>query len=272
MGTSGYSKGPASGVSFDPSWIDDINLPGSGSPPVEQQNPSKQQPLNIIAPPGRFREAKTNLGNYVKSGDKDSLRRSLGYYSKKGMGGAKNVANRMRLSTAVGSGLFGMLQSVRDGTNQTFCDLFTKLKKEGADAYQFIDAIIDNVCPRGGSLDEDSCQRSVYSALSEFLNKNPDADIGKLSDDSLWSLTTIFLSNEAFNRIQLDIGQSFESKQISLKDRMTRLTDMREYIEAEISVQINNLRNRGENQSLKSLQIILNEAIENTFHVFEVEI
>ena len=168
--------------------------------------------------------------------------------------------------------MFNALQSVREGNNQTLSDLFAKLKADGADAYQFIDAIIDNVCPRGGSLDEESCQDSVYSALSDFLNNNPDADIDNLSDDSLWLLTASFLGYEAFSRIQLDIGRSFESEQVPLMERMSRLKDMRNYIEAEVSVQINNLRGKTENQSPKSLQIIMNLAIENMFRVFEVEV
>jgi hypothetical protein len=280
MGTSASNSGPGSGVSFDPPWLDDIDVPNTEVSPIEQQ-PDEPSPPNDekdkktspdVAPPARFRGARLNLGEYIKSGSRDSLRRSLGHYSKTGMGGAKNIANRMRVSTSVGSGLFRTLQSVRDGTNQTLSNLFAKLKADGADAYQYIDAIIESVCPSGGSLDEVSCQNSVYSALSDFLNKNPNVDISNLNDDSLWSLTASFLGHEAFSRIQLDIGQAFENKQVSLLERMSRLKDMRDYVEAEISTQINLLRDKGGNQSSNSLQSIMKMAIENTFRIFEVEV
>lgn len=276
MGTSASSNGPGPGVPFDPPWLDDIDIPSSDPLPDDPQQPSKDEGetpvVPDIAPPARFRGARTNLGDYVKSGNRESLRRSLGHYSKTGMGGSKNVASRMRTSTSVGAGLFKTLQSVRDGSNQTLSALFDKLKAEDADTYQFIDAIVENVCPRGGSLDEESCQTSVHSALSDFLDKNPTVDISKLSDDNLWALTTCYLGHEAFNRIQLDIGQSFENKQVGLSERMARLKDMREYIEAEIATQLNALRSHTSHQSTKSLKTIMNTAIKNTFHVFEVEI
>jgi len=281
MGTSKSSNGPGPGVSFDPPWLDNINLPNPESSPIDDQKTTEQKlesnetkiPTFVnIAPPARFFGARTNIGNYVKSGNKASLRLALGHYSKTGMGGTKNVSKRMRVSTSVGSKLFNTLQSVRNGNNQTLSNLFAKLKSNNADVYQFIDAIVDNVCPHGGSLDEVSCQNSVFSALSEFLDKNPDADISNLSDDSLWSLTASFLGHEAFSRVQLDIGQSFESKQVPLSERMTRLNDMREYIEAEISAQLNILRSSERNQSSESLQMTLMRAIKNTFQVFEVEV
>jgi len=172
MGTSASSDGPGSGVSFDPPWLDDVELPNTEQSPDGQQPPDGEKqptPSPYVSPLARFRGARTNLGEYIKSGSTDSLRRSLGHYSKTGMGGARNVASRMRLSTGVGSGLFRTLQSVRDGNNQTLVALFSKLKAENADAYQFIDAIIGNVCPSGGSIDETSCRDSVSSAMSDFL-------------------------------------------------------------------------------------------------------
>jgi len=282
MGTSSSSRGPGSGVSFDPSWLDDIDVPNADPSPIEeQQQPREQQLLDAgiqqispptIAPPARFRGTRINLGEYVKSGSRDSLRRSLGHYSKTGMGGAKNVTTRMRTSAAVGAGLFRSLQTVRDGNNLTLSGLFNKLKADGADTYQFIDAIIENVCPNGGSLDETSFRNSMYSALSEYLAKFPDADMSNLSDDSIWALTSSFLGHEVFSRVQLDIGQAFEKQSVSMAERMVRLKDMREYISSEISAQINSLRLQGANQSTKMLQRILGKAIENTFRVFEVEV
>jgi hypothetical protein len=70
----------------------------------------------------------------------------------------------------------------------------------------------------------------------------------------------------------LDISQPFESKQVSLSECMSRLKEMREYIAAEISAQLNDLRNKGNDRSSESLKMIMNNAIKNTFMVFEVEV
>ena len=97
MGTSASSKGPGAGVSFDPPWLDDIDVPGQ-----DNQN-NNVNPAIGIAPKARFGSARRSMGEYVRSGSKDSARRSLGHYSKTGMGGAQNVARRMRTSTKTAS-------------------------------------------------------------------------------------------------------------------------------------------------------------------------
>nr|WP_289707183.1 Qat anti-phage system associated protein QatB [Enterocloster clostridioformis] len=266
MGTSASSLGPGSGVSFDPPWLNNIDIPNE--PPKEQDNVLQQE--IPIAPKARFRNARMNMGDYVKTGSKDSLRKSLGHYSKTGMGGARNVANRLRVSTSVAANLFQALHSLREGLNEPIAKIISDLKAEGADAYRFIDVIIDNVCPSGGSLDEISCKDSGFAALGEFFEKNPDADISNLSDDSLWLLTESFLGYEAFGRIQLDIGQVFERQDIPIEGRVTRCNEMCEYIKSEISAQINKIRS--EAQTEKNLHSVLQVAIKNTFEVFEVNV
>ena len=246
MGTSASSKGPGAGVSFDPPWLDDIDVPGQ-----DNQN-SNVNPAIGIAPKARFGSARRSMGEYVRSGSKDSARRSLGHYSKTGMGGAQNVARRMRTSTKTASNFFNTFRSLRD------------------DASEIIDAIVDHVYPKGGSVDEVSCRDSGTSALSEFMDQNPDADFGNLSDDQIWSLTAIYLGNEAFNRIQMDIGQAFEKQDVPYVDRVTRLNDMREYIQSEIAIQMDALRKTAD-QNVDMNQLF-QDTIKNTFEVFEVEV
>ena len=104
------------------------------------------------------------------------------------MGGAQNVARRMRTSTKTASSFFNTFRSLRDDTNFSLGKEISELKNRGADASEIIDAIVGHVCPKGGSVDEVSCRDSGSSALSEFMDQNPDADFGNLSDDQIWSL------------------------------------------------------------------------------------
>ncbi len=55
-----------------------------------------------------------------------------------------------------------------------------------------------------------------------------------------------------------------------MKKRVDRANDMREFIQSDISAQINKLRN-SENQTM-SFQRLFQETIKNTFEVYEVEI
>lgn len=264
MGTSASSKGPGAGVSFDPPWLDDIDVPGQ-----DNQNNNVNSAIGI-APKARFGSARRSMGEYVRSGSKDSARRSLGHYSKTGMGGAQNVARRMRTSTKTASNFFNTFRSLRDDTTFSLGKEISELKNRGADAYEIIDAIVGHACPKGGNVDEVSCRDSGTSALSEFMDQNPDANFENLSDDQIWSLTAIYLGNEVFNRIQMDIGQAFEKQDVPYVDRVTRLYDMREFIQSEIAIQMDALRKTAD--QYVNMNQLFQDTIKNTFEVFEVEV
>ncbi len=262
MGTSASSNGPGAGVSFDPPWLDDVEVPN-------QQKSEKQNATLVLAPRARFGSARRNMGEYARSGDRDYARRALGHYSKTGMGGAQNVARRMRTSTKVAANFFNTFHSLREDNTFALGRELKDLQLQGADANQIIDAIVSHVCPAGGSIDEISCRDSGTAAISEFLMKNPDADVCNLNDDQIWSLTATYLGNEVFSRVQIDIGQAFEKQDVSIEDRVIRLNDMREYIQSELAIQMNKLRETTD----KKLDInkLLSDTIRNTFEVYEVE-
>lgn len=283
MGTSASSMGPGAGVSLDPEWLDDIELPNQDNTQSDDYNADNRENDDQsdekkaddnekpdIAPKFRFASARRGMREYVRSGSKDSLRKSLGHYSKTGMGGAKSLSKRMRTSTKVAANFFHTFQSLRDNENFALGKILSELQGRAANANEIIDTIINNVCPNGGSLDEVSCRDSGRFALSEFMDQNPDADISKLTDDQIWSLTATFLGNEAFSRVQLDIGQSFEKQDVSAVERVNRMNEMKEYLQSEISVQLNRLRNSG--SQMIDMEKLFQTAIKNTFEVYEVEV
>lgn len=277
MGTSASSNGPGSGVSLDPAWLDDIdvnesNLSKTTQPEENNQEsvPSEKEQRLVIAPRGRFSNARRNIGEYVRSGSKDSLRQSLGYYSKTGMGGAKALSQRMRASAKVGSNFYGVFRSLRDDQEFALGKVLSELQTQGADAQQIISTIVDYVCPAGGSIDEISTRNSAMVSLSEYLEKYPDVDFEKLSDDQMWELTSAYVGNEIFNRVQMDIGQSFEKADISYPDRVIRLNDMRDFIQAEVAVQFNKIR-ATESKSV-NVQKLIQDTIWATFEVYEEEV
>ena len=185
MGTSASSTGPKSGISLDPPWLDDIDMDKN---PFENHDQDKEeisddiqqndvQQLQILAPRARFSSARRNLNDYVRSGSTDSLRQSLGNYSRTGMGGAAAVSRRMRVSARVGANFFDTFRSLRDDAEFALGKTLSALKSQGADAPQIISAIVNHACPQGGSLDEISSKNSATAALSEYLEKYPDTDI-----------------------------------------------------------------------------------------------
>jgi len=281
MGTSSSSSGPGAGVPFDPPWLNsvtsEIGAPLekiSGEPLQPEQNPQQAehnvQPVEI-APPRRFSNARRSLGEYVSSGDGGSLKKALGSYSRQGMGGASNVASRMRASTSAGAGLFNFLQGVRDSSDTNVRDWVNQLTSKNLSAYEVASEIIDQVISTGGSLEEESCRDSMAQALSDLLAIDSDVDLLNMDNDSIWTVMELFMANEAFNRLNLDIGQLFESDRYSPRDAVSRMNDMRDYLKSEISAQIQALRTNTSNPTKAEINTLLQSAIKITFEVFEEE-
>lgn len=270
MGTSASSNGPGPGVSFDPPWLDDINSGEKETPGIENTENDKLNQNSIIAPKARFGNARRALGDYVRSGSRNALRKSLGHYSKTGMGGAKNISRRMRSSVRIASNMFNTFQALRNGDEFELGRTLSELKQRGADAAQIVDAIVKYVCPTGGSLDEALSRRSASVALTEFLSKNPYADFLQLSEDEIWKLTSSYLGIEVFHRIQTDIGQAFEKADIPYPERIERMNEMREFIQVEISTQMNKIRST--NDQKINIEKLFSQTIRNTFETYEVEI
>lgn len=273
MGTSASNRGPSSAVPFDPPWLEEIEIPNI-PPPVQSdgdEDQTTETQSDKLSPSARFGNARRNLSDYVVSGDRGSLRRALGHYSKTGMGGSRKLSNRLKLSSIVAAGLFSALQSLSEGNNEPLSTVIAQLLKNDAGIYSVKDEVVRFVCPDGGSLDETSTRNSVSSALSDFFQDNPDVDIMNLNEDSIWVLISSFLGYEAFNRIQLDIGQAFERLE-SLVSRVSRLNDMRDYLKSEISSQLNAIRKEIARRTISDLQEIFQKSIERTFSVFEVSL
>ena len=280
MGTSSSSSGPASGVSFDPPWLSSVaseigspleNISGEESDLGNHQTEPVTQPVEM-APPRRFGNARRYLGEYVSSGDRGTLKKAIGSYSRKGMGGAANVARRMRASTSAGAGLFNFLQGVSDSSDINVRDWVNQLTANNLSAYEIADRIIDQVISSGGSLDEESCKDSMAQAMSELLTINPEVDLMKMDNDSIWTVIELFMANEAFNRLDLDIGQLFESAKYSPYEAVSRMNDMREYLKSEIFAQIQALRASTPNPSKEEMNNLLQSALRLTFEIFEEEI
>lgn len=278
MGTSASSNGPCSGVALDPPWLDDIDIDEQNPHEMTQSEKDSQENIvsaeepkeSVVAPRRRFANARRNLGEYVRSGSSDSLRKGLGHYSKTGMGGAKSLSQRMRASSKVGSNFYGVFRSLRDNPEFALGKVLSDLKSQGADAQKIISTIVEYICPLGGSIDEISIKNSAMASLSEYLEKYPDVDFENLSDDQMWELTSSYIGNEIFNRVQMDIGQSFEKADIPYPDRIIRLNDMKDFIQAEVAVQFNKIRDT-ESKSI-NVQKLIQDTIRATFEVYEEEV
>lgn len=271
MGTSATSAGPGANVSFDPPWLNDIPVGGAG----EAGDHDGAAPLPVqpaaegVAPAQRFRGARTSLGTFARNGDTQALGRAAGHYSRTGMGGARNVAARMRTSTKAGAGLGSFLQAARERSDPQINQWMDNLRATNPSAQTVIDAIVSQIIPEGGSIDEESAKDSMAQAMSELTGLDPSADLLALQDAQIWTLMQLYLGHEACNRMYADIGQLFESARFDPATVVHRTNEMRNFLKNAVAAQLETVRKATPNPTRQQLETLLREVVQTTFTVFE---
>ncbi|MDM3330578.1 MULTISPECIES: Qat anti-phage system associated protein QatB [Citrobacter] len=283
MGTSTSSSGSGANVPFIPPWENKLqSLPiGSGEisypppddkveeEPVDTPDVADHESLDGIAPPRRYANARRELRNYAESSEKSHFRKAVGSFSKVGSGGAKKTARKMKTSTRAATNLLSLLVSLRDGNNESVNNWAQKLLKSKPSASEIIDAIISETTTSGGTVDEESIKNSMSFALSELIKKDENIDLFSMSDNNIWNLIELYLSNEVKNKLIHEIGQLFEGSKNIPSSSMKNINMMRQYLQSEISEQLSELRKGISNPSTKQFQKIMDKALENTFIVYE---
>jgi hypothetical protein len=284
MGTSTSSGGPGPGVSLDPPWLDDIgagdaggesngahggdgggdeDAPGGDGSPAEGSLPAQ------LAPARRFAAARRDLSTFARTGDTRNLGRGIGHYSRSGMGGSRQAANRMRASTRAGAGLGSFLQQVRDGATAEARRWVDELVAGAPSADAVVDAIVEAVMPAGGSADEESIRDSMAIALSDLMVISPECDVLRMSAEDTWTLMQLYLSREVCNRLRFDMGQGLESARLNPAVSVQRELEMRQFVRNEISVQLTDLRVSTPNPTQRQLDGLMQDALRLTFAVYE---
>ena len=255
MGTSTSSKGPGSGIPLDPPWLQ----------PSTQEVDAQPQ----LAPPKRFSNARRCLTEYIRTGDSQSLGRAIGHYSRTGMGGAKKLARRMQATASSANSIYNFFREVREGTDASLRAWIDTLRNHQVPTTDLVNHFVEKVLPLKGTLDEESCRASMDMALTELIASNENIDLFQLNDGEIWQLITLFVRNEACQRLNSDLGRKFEEVAIAPMEIVTRQETMRLYLLGELDAQIISAREMNEDQATENVDEIIRVAVENTFSVFE---
>ena len=274
MGTSTSSNGPNGGISFDPPWLapmegdGNVPTPETEAPELPFSDISPALQPNNIAPRARYAPARKALKQYIASGDRDALKKALGSYSRKGMGGASRLANRMGLSAQNGANAVAFFNSFADGRINENSQWIKDLLDANASQIDVFDKIAAKISPEVGGVDENSCRDSITQALIDLEESDPNFDITNISADNIQDFLCFFLSNEIFNRVIIDIGQSFE-RHFSVQETCDRKREMREYISFEVEKQIAGHWKSDTYITQSAIAQVLRQVIRDTFFVFE---
>ena len=271
MGTSTSSSGGKAGSPFDPEWLtplvspagaddggDDAAADGQGDQgeyePVNSDNGAEadgqaaageQAPADAYAPSRRFADARSKMSAALGGGGRDSLRAAAKSMVTKGMGGPRRAASTMR-GTAQGAGALGhFLTSARDGSNPLIVDWVNRTREANLSADDLVLELVKEVMPDTGSVDDESLRNAAAEALGLLYELNPDIDIFNLTDMQIHDVMAITIANDVCNRMDLQLGQTYERLRHDPQQVQLFRKDVKEYVQSVVRVVMERLGGTG---------------------------
>lgn len=260
MGTSTSSKGGKTGSPFDPEWLtpDSGYVDGSDGIPDEQGSDDSngsdsdsgvdgtsdsgetgdgadgEDTSGSISAHPRYGSAKSSMSSYLGGGGRGALQKATRKMVNSGMGGSRRAARSTRAAAAGAGRLGAFLAAARDGSNQQVTDWVALIRSQNLSANDLILEIIKEVLPESGSLDDESLRKAAADALAELYEDDPDVDVFQLTNDQIDEVIAITVANEVCNRMDLQLGQTYEKlKYDALKIQFCR-NDMQEYVQGQV--------------------------------------
>ena len=278
VGTSSSSIGPGSGIPLVPPWVPPIPLPQDNESDSDDEGEKQPKPDSgqesatkppILAPSARYGSTRRNLGQFAQNGERVYLRRSLGHYIRRGMGGAATATRRMGYTVQAAGDLYGALSPRGDDDSTAGSDVLSSPIEMEQSADDVTEALVDAVRPIDGTQDSESGRVAIRNALAEMLTRFPGADLLNLSAEQRDFAVERFVALDVFNRFRLDVGKAIQDKAPSATEALARLGDIRDYIAESVSSQFREFRSGGGQMNRSLIPEFVSRALRQTFEVFE---
>ena len=274
MGTSASSSGPSGGVPIIPPWVPDPEIEPVVAPD-ENQGPEIDEPVILppapppLAPAGRFRGARTHLGQYARSGSEGGLRRGLGHYVRTGLGGSRNASRRMASTAMKAGALYGVLHALGSGTAPQVDLGIDPAGLAGRPAREIVDRIAEALSPSDGTLDSEASRTSMSWALCEFMRREPGADLLSLTLEQIELAMELFIGADICSRIELDVGKTILDRAPDPATAVDRFQEMKRYVRQVVAACFRRrLTNSGPLSQREAAQLG-ERVVQDTFNVFE---
>lgn len=287
MGTSQSSSGSPSGVPLVPPWVPDIPdtipLPKDDTDGAQDAddandgddgddtapNAAPDNSASPLAPKGRFRAARTSLGKYAGSGDKEDLRKTLGHYVHKGYGGSRTALRRLGGTVSNAGSLYGALSDIASRSDKLRGTRIDPAVLAGKPAGEIVDAIIETVCATDGTQDAEAARASMKEALSDLLTRFPDADIMSLTEEEIAFVIEQYVGNDVFHRFDLDLGKVVQEKAQTAAVGLSRLKEIKDYVKETVAASFRKLKDAAHTFVAGRIPEVVATALLETFNVFE---
>jgi len=266
-------------VPMVPPWVPDVvpadgpdvgnddapDQPGSNTPPA----PAAPAPPIPIAPAGRFGPSRISLGRYGRSGSSDDMRRGLGHYVGKGLGGGGTASRRFGGTASTAGSLYGALSSAASGQAAAPGSPFDPALLAGRSASETMDALVEAVRPIDGTQDAESSRQAIRDALSELLTRFPEADLLNLSEDQRVFAIERYVAVDVYNRFRLDVGKAIQDSAPGVAAALARFKEVKDYIKQTVSAAFRQVRAAGQVLNARRITQMVHQALAETFRVFQ---
>lgn len=279
MGTSSSSSGSPSGTPMVPPWVpdpvpplddgtgdDDGVAPEGDAPEQAAQPPAQPVP---VAPPARFGGARTRLGSFARTGSADDMRKGVGQYARKGLGGGGTAVRRLGGTARTAGTLYGALSAAAAGQASGPGNELNPAILAGRSADEIMGAVVEAVRPVDGTQDGEASRAAIGKALSELLTQFPDADLLNLSEEQRILAVERFIAWDVFNRFELDLGKTIQEKAPSAASALSRLKEVRDFITQTVAAEFRKLAAGAAALGSSKVSAIVRDALGLAIGVFE---
>lgn len=132
-----------------------------------------------------------------------------------------------------------------------------------------MDALVEAVRPTDGTHDADASRGAVRSAMSELLDRFPEADLLDLTEDQRLFGIEGFVSLDVYNRFVLDLGKTLQDKAPTATAALSRLKDVKDYVKQTVSAHFRALAKAGERLGARRISELVRQTLRAAFEVFE---
>lgn len=277
MGTSQSSKGPGSNRPIVPPWAGAAGGVGGGGASTEpSEDGSEQSPASLpapaIAPPRRWAGTRSSLRDFARNGGNGG-KAALKSYVRSGYGGSSTAARRMGSTASTASALGQALGGLGPaGGGVAGAAPIDRIATAGRSVDEIMDALVDAARPVDGSQDAEASRVAIRDSLADLLTRYEDADLLNLSDEQREFAIERFTANDIFQRFQLDVGMAVQEHAPSPTECLSRLKEIKSYIQETVAESFRRLRNDGQRMTSRNVAQVVSRAIKETFDVFEAYI
>jgi len=197
------------------------------------------------------------------------MRRGVGHYVKKGLGGAGTAVRRFGGTARTAGTLYGALSSAAAGQPAAPGSPLDPSLLAGRTANEIIDAVIEAVRRVDGTQDAEASRIAIGDALSGLLDRFPEADLLNLSEDQRLLVIERYVAVDVYNRFCLDVGKTIQDKAPTLAAALARLKEAKDYVTQVISAAFRKtLSAHGALNAGRIIQMV-RQALTDAFRVFE---